>query len=122
MAENAPRRPSASSELAFVLLPDHYVLSELLDAQSSSLIEIGSDNFHTIGRIRIHTREKAFSARWHYIGSRSNRFADEPRLHDAPVVDSDEEEWNVAFLGCPYGCALDANDAVDMPEEFRPEA
>ena len=75
-----------------------------------------------IGRTRLRTREKAYSVRWYRIGSRDARLDADHRVHDAPFAGSAEDEWTVVRLGRDYGCVLDANDPVDVPEELRPEA
>ena len=92
VTERAHRSSNDGRELVSVGLLDQYVLSECPDAQSFSLIEPESRNFRVAGRTRVRTRERAYSARWHHIGSRETRFDADPRVHDAPFVGSAEDE------------------------------
>ena len=55
-------------------------------------------------------------------GCRDARFNADPRVHDAPFVESAEHEWTVARLGHTYGFALDMEGVGDVPEDLRTES
>ena len=49
-------------------------------------------------RLRVSTREKAYSSRWSYVGCRGTLLDADPHVHDAPVVGGTEEGWILVRL------------------------
>ena len=122
VAEHASHDSNDCCEPVSVSIFYQYFLSKWHDAQLFSLIELGSGNFRVAGRTPVRTREGAYSALWHHIGSCGTRFDADPRVQDAPCVGSAEDEWTVVRLGRAYGHTLDANGYVEVPQELRPKA
>ena len=102
VSESAPHWSCDGRKPGTVGPLDQYLTFGWHDAVSFDLIVPGDGDYRSVGRSRVRTGHRAYSARLYHIEYRGARFNAYARVHDVPFVESAEDEWSVVRLGRAY--------------------